>query len=619
MQHVFYYTLQTVKIKKKLYIKKGNRIKKIKKAFKMKNINKLVFKKNVYPFLIIIILGFFIYSPTLFFDFSFLDDNNLILDHYYFLKDFKNIFHAFKFDAFYNFLNQSYYRPALTISFILDAQITKQAAWGYHLTNVLIHAINSCLVFLLLKNLNIKKRLSFFLALIFTVHPVLTQAVAWIPGRNDSLLALFSLLSFLSLIKLSKLNKHSFKKLSKLNKHSFKKLSKLNKTNNYLKEAGFLTLSLLFFLLALFTKETALLLPILFGFFIFLLKPKKLSSEQTQVLIIGWILIIVFFFVLKKLVFQHPMAWDLQQIIKGLFFSLPALLLYIGKPILPINLTVMPILKDSSLYYGILVFLALLLALILSKKKSIKMILFGFIWFFIFLIPSLIRPNPEKIAYFFEHRIYFSFIGFLILMSQISFIKKFKPFKEKSLFLSLGLIVGLSVITLAHSQSFKNRLIFWQKAVKGSPQHAFAHNNLGAMYYLDGNLDKAEEEFILALKLNPQEKLTHNNLGLIYMKKGRFSEAKEEFEKEISINPYYDNVYFNLGLLYQKQNNLKKAIEVWEKTLSLNPSYLTAHQNLAVVYLQIENKEKAFYHTNQIILKGGQLPEALKKALDLNY
>ncbi|UCD55136.1 MAG: hypothetical protein JSV93_06410, partial [Candidatus Omnitrophota bacterium] len=165
------------------------------------------------PILLIACLGFLVYSQTLFFDFTYLDDNVLILGNRKFLSKLSNIPQAFRQDVFFSY-EDAYYRPLLTISFILDAQLPfalypspkpspqrgegrvrgrgeQGKGFSYHLTNIVIHLLAACLLFLLLIKLKYREGLAIFFSLIFTVHPVLTQAVAWLPGRNDSLLAVF--------------------------------------------------------------------------------------------------------------------------------------------------------------------------------------------------------------------------------------------------------------------------------------------------------------------------------------------------------------------------------------------------------------------------------------------
>jgi len=173
-----------------------------------------------------------LYAKTIFFNFVYLDDNYLILDLQHFIKNPANIIKSFSEDVFISSLD-NYYRPIFTISLIFNALIAGTSPYLYHLTNVLIHVLACCLLFLLLTELDYKRELSFVAALFFTIRPVLTQAVAWVPGRNDSLMAVFFNCVFLL-------------------------FSALFKTRES-KKSYFL--HLLFFLLALLTKESALFFP----------------------------------------------------------------------------------------------------------------------------------------------------------------------------------------------------------------------------------------------------------------------------------------------------------------------------------------------------------------------
>ena len=157
-----------------------------------------MFKKNSKFFYWIVGLGFLTYIWTIFFSFIYFDDQELILNNLFFLKNLGNIPAAFVTDAF-RILHTSaaYYRPLLTISLMMDAQLSGSSPFFYHLTNVVIHIVTSCVVFIFLQKIKIKREISFLFSIIFTVHPLLSQTVAWIIARDDSLLALFSLLSFI--------------------------------------------------------------------------------------------------------------------------------------------------------------------------------------------------------------------------------------------------------------------------------------------------------------------------------------------------------------------------------------------------------------------------------------
>ena len=147
---------------------------------------------NLSVFLILTIVAFSLYGKTIFFDWSYLDDDVLILDRLDYLK-FSNIKNIFCDTVFSQGGQDKFCRPLLNISFTLDNFVYNTKPFGYHLTNILIHLFTSFLMFFLLSKYYDKQK-TFLIVLLFVVHPSITQAVAWVPGRNDSLLALFSVL-----------------------------------------------------------------------------------------------------------------------------------------------------------------------------------------------------------------------------------------------------------------------------------------------------------------------------------------------------------------------------------------------------------------------------------------
>jgi len=441
------------------------------------------------------------YGWTVFFSFSYLDDNVLILDSMPFLKNLGNIPRAFTTDAFYALHGpQAYYRPILTLSFMFDAVFSGTNPFFFHLTNIIYHLLATILVYIFLRKISISEKLSFFFAAVFAVHPVLAQAVAWIPGRNDSLLTIFVLLAFIYFDKF--------------------------------------WLHLLFFTLALFTKESAIfILPLILFYRLFVRKIKLANSSILW--FFSWGIIVSLWLVLRRVAFTNPIKYSLPSIAKSLFDSLPAVLLFLGKILIPVKLSVLPTLVDSNLTLGIISFAVLMLLLLLSKNKNNRLVLFGTIWFLIFLLPSFIRPDPNYPADFLEHRVYLSMAGFFIVFSQINLIKLNQ--------IAGGAIIGiLMMINFFHLPVFKDGMSFWKNAVATSPSHPLAHKNLGSMYLLNGNYSKAEAEYQKALSINPQETMVHNNLGVIYMNQGNKAKAEEEFKQELSINPNYDKALNNL-------------------------------------------------------------------------
>ncbi len=501
------------------------------------------------PYFWIVLAGFLLYFQVLFFGLTYLDDQKAVLGNPFIGRGEKffaptDIWALFKGrDLVTTGEKQLYYRPLGGLFFMLNARLGGQNPFFYHLTNLLLHLLASGLVFSLLVNLGYSRPVSFTSSLIFAVHPVLTNSVSWIIGQVDLLVAVFSLAAFICFLRF-------------LNQGGFR-------TRPYI-------LHLFFFGLAVLSKENAFALPLVCILYFSLFQTRGLKN--LLVLILGWSLIGLGWLLLRQSAMTNPMALDFNNVLKSLGTSLPALILYFGKTVLPFNLSVLPVLKDSSFVFGIAAVILALTALWLSKNKNMRLVIFGLCWFLLFLLPCFIRPDAQ-FAFFLESRIYPALFGiFLIFLSLFP-----DPGSGKFLIL-VPVFLLFCFISFTYSRNFKDRMTFWQSAVKSSPHSPLAQRNLGAMYYLDGLYDQAEKRFKEALAINPYEPMAYNNLGLIYMRKGLDAQAEAAFKKELSFNPDYDDANFNLGLLYYREGKIKEAIGLWKKTLEINPNHTGANE-----------------------------------------
>jgi len=488
----------------------------------------------------IILLGGGIYLHTLSFNFTYLDDYQLIVGNYYFNKNLVNIPLAFLKSVFCA-PDSTLYRPIMNILFILEAQIGGKEPLVYHLTNVVLHIIASCLLFSLLSKLKNDKTLSILFSLVFTVHPALVSNVAWIPGRNDVLLAIFTLLWFMSFINFSAV--------------AFSWL--------------YFLLQTIFFLLAIFTKETALLIPFI-GLSFLILTRQRLLSKKNVLLYLVWALSISLWLLLRHHALTNTSNATQFSEIKKLIHVVPiALVQYIGKMFLPLHLSPLPTIKDTPIVYGAISILLLSVMIFTTKSRYPNLIL-GLLWLILFLLPPFI-VYLSNYGILTENRIYLPLVGVMILLLESDLIKNLRKKKYLLISTSLLIIATFSLITYKYSNIFKDKIHFWEYAVKTSPRLTLAYRILGAMYHREGLLEKAEEKYKQALSINPNEIEVHSNLGLIYLEKGLYKEAEEEFKKELMLNPTYAGVYYNYGLLCFRTGRLKEAKWFLQKALQLNP------------------------------------------------
>lgn len=522
-----------------------------------------IFIEGVRPYLWLIGLVFVLYIRTVSFQFVYFDDQKLILDNYYFIGNLGNWWRALSEDVFISPVD-AYYRPGLTWSLMLDALIGNNSPWIYHWTNVVIHGAVVVLLFSFIDRLGYGRGKAMLVAVLFAVHPALVPAVAWIPGRNDSLLLVWV-------------------------------LSALILFQNFL-ETGkprWLVGYLIFWIFALFVKESAVMLVPLTLFWWW--REKKMVSINSVFGVSMFYLVSgLFWFGLRQRAMVHPVFGGLAPMLESLVENIGGVGLFLGKAILPVNLTVVPIMRDSSLVYGVVVAVFLTVSFVLTKEKRWSVWLWGWMWFLLFLLPSLIRPDKTSLADFIEHRLYVPMIGIIIVLLESWPVKYIKG---RWVLIALPVFAAAIAVNFSYQSNYRDRLIFWKSAVAGSPHHPLAHRNLGVMEYLDRNKQAAEIEFRKALELNPAEAMAHNNLGLIYVEKGDFQKAEEAYKKELEVNPNYDNALFNLGLLYEKTGREDEAEKMWKETLRINPYYTGAYLSLIKHYRENGESVKEQYYT----------------------
>lgn len=540
---------------------------------------------------LIALAGYFLYQQVLAFDLTYFDDNGLILEKLSFLKDPANIIRAFRQDVFSKPDSLTvFYRPLLTVSFMLDTMMDGTSPFMYHFTNIILHILASCLVYYLLLKLKISRDASLALSLVFTVHPLLAQAVAWIPGRNDSLLAVFTLSSFLSFVKFRETGK-----------------------------AGYCALHLLLFLCALFTKETAVMLPVVCVLYAHMERSDRAVSTKIYA-IAGWAFAVALWLFARRAAIGDAADINIADAARSIALNAAAAFGYMGKMFFPVNIAVFPVMRDIPPVYGISATALFAAALAATKDKDNRLVMFGISWFALFLLPAFFRPIPDIVAPhldFSEHRVYLPMIGIVMAVSQIGPVRRFDMTKIPHAAAAIMIIAIFSAISFRQTGPFKDRTSFAEKAVASSPHAAWARVNLGTAYYLEGDTSKAESEFKKALELNPQQPMAHTKLGLIYSGRGLTETAEREFKKEIAINPLYEGSWVALGTVYYKKGRPAEAERAWFTAIEVNPSSFDARKNLAIFHKERGETAKSVRYVRELQKMGVPVPPDFLASLGL--
>ncbi len=530
------------------------------------------------------LLAALIYLPSLFYGFTELDDSIFIRDFQAYNEDLHNIVTAFQrglFDA----VKDPYYRPLFSDSMIINYHLSgAENIWGYHLVNILLHVCSVVLLYKLFRRLNIKELHAFVLTLVFAVHPVLSQAVAWIPGRNDTMLAVFSLAFLIKSVDYSDSGKISS-----------------------------LLLSGLFLLLAFFTKETAVFLPPVALLLLLFVHDKKWNDKSNLVQYGVWLACFGIWYLARAMATTASANMASATALADAVHRLPVIVQYIGKIVLPLNLSVFPTQKDTVYFYGIAAIVLLAATVLLYKGRSTKIVLSGLGIFLLFLMPALLVPTHLN-QQTFEHRLYLPLIGILLMLSQTSLLNN--RLADKQLLVGASVVCGvLAAINLYHQQSFKDPRSFWGQAVETSPHSAYANMMYAAR--LDKE-EKAKSEglFRKAYGLNPREKYLNFYMAELLQNKDSVAASEKYLLAEKEISNYY-KCDFMLARVAMERNDYAGAADNLQKYLAHDPANSKANNNLLLLYLQLNQAEKAKAQIKQMRQMNLPVPPAISQQLGM--
>ena len=508
------------------------------------------------PLLWLMLLCAVVYGRSLWLGFTELDDNIFIKEMQEYNSHVSNIATSFHRGVF-NATKDIYYRPVLMADFIIENQIFGiDIAW-YHFTNLLFHVVVVVLLFLLFKKLKLGDMTAFILAALFAVHPVLTQAVVWIPGRNDMLLCIFLLGSLLSLIKYVEAGK-----------------------------VQYLALCFVLFLVALFTKETAYVFPVVCVLYVLLLRDGEPVNKRSGLVLSAMAGAFVIYFLVKAgaTLGANP---AMKNVAGLLIYRVPVLFQYIGKIFLPFNLSVYPVMEDTSIVPGVLCTLLLIAAIVYFKLYKNAKAIWGLLWFGVFVVPLLLVPK-EMNDQLYEHRLYIPLIGMLVVVGEMINILAANRQKEKQ-YLSGGVVLVFSVLSIYRAGFFNDPITFWSRAVVDAPHSPTAKTFLAMRLYHDKlQRQKAVELYREAYALNPDERYLNFYLGEYYLDNDSAGPADMHFRKEINTTNYFE-AYFGMATAKFKKNEKDSAIVYLEKESVLNPYDERAYNNLTMMYMERQN------------------------------
>jgi len=491
-----------------------------------------------------------LYGQTIPYGYNGLDDERMIRKDHAFLKDLSHVPQVFVRDVFGNEERERhYYRPLLTLSLMLDTQLGGVDITAFRVTNVLLHALSTCLLLYFLMAIGVRRELALFLTIVFAVHPLQVFAVALVSGRNDPLLAVFVLSSLLQLIR-------------------------FQRTGSGL-ACG---LHILCLALALFTKESALALLVVQPLLVGLILHQDLRSGRNRALGAIWLLVVAVWFWLRSVALPSGTG---AAIGPGSFLlNLPMLPQYVGKIFFPFNLSLFPTIADTGFVYGVLALGITIAALARSREVSWGRVVFGGAWFLAFLLPSLTVGGTPG----FEQRMYLPLVGFMVVLCETDLLERADPRSRRFASVASVVIVGFFAISFFRCHEFRDFESFWQSAVEGSPHSRLAHLYYGIELEKRGRLDEAESLYRAYLEREASKHGIHHRLAVILATQRRFAQAERHFLAELEINPGFADAQFDLGVFYARSGRASQAVELWRQIIENDPRYVDAYRALVAHY-----------------------------------
>lgn len=502
-------------------------------------------------------------------------------------------------------------------SFAINYHFYKLNVFGYHLFNLMVHLCSAILVwwFVLLtlstpamkenKITRYANLMALLAGLVFVSHPVQTEAVTYIWQRTACLATLFYLASISCYVKFRLLQEEGAS-------------SSLWK-NYYI---GALILALL----AMFTKEIAITLPLMILLYEFsFLNVKRSFHWQYLVPFLLTIFIIPLTLVLTKARISHviqgisqgpggvsPMHYFLTQFrvmatyIRLAFLPLHQNLDY-DYPVFK-NIFEIPVLTS-------LVFLATILFFAKRLFSKYRLVSFSIVWFFLSLLPeSSFFPQQDII---FEHRLYLPLVGYsLFLVSGLYYLLGHNTIKGMVLVLTMVIICN-SVLTFQRNKVWGDDIVLWNDAVGKSPHKARPYVNRGMAYLRQNEFTKAMADLNKAIAMNPQAADSYYNRGFIYDVRGNTTQALADYNKAIEINPNYAAAYQNRSNIYAIQGDFTRAVSDLNKAIELKPNTADLYNNIGTIYAQQGEFIQALSAYNKAIEINPDYTDVYKNRIDV--
>ena len=513
---------------------------------------------HLFWIVIVSISTFIVYYPSLFGAFTNWDDLVYVKENPYIKSlSFENIKGMFS----NNYMGN--YHPLSMLSLAFDYLIFKLNPFGYHLTNLFLHILNSVLVLYLIRKLTKNIMVAAFAALIFGVHAFHVESVAWISERKDVLYTFFYLLSILAYLE-------------------------------YTVKAGTkeLILSLFLFLLACLAKGQAVTLPLTLVLTDIFLGRKwtsyKVILEKVPFFVLAFIFGVV---AIKAQAGADATIMANFPVQQRFAFASYGLVMYLLKLVIPFSLSAYypyPIVSDVGevpvlFWLAIIPALALIATWILTFKRS-KPLFFG-IGFFLLNIMLLLQLLPVGRAIMADRYVYIPSIGYCFLIGWYLNDRKYFNSKNVSLAVMIVYVSLLGFLSFNRGKVWASSITLWSDVLDKNSQVPIAWYNRGNVLMESGDYRGAIADYNECINVDEKYWKAYINRGNAKSELKNFIGAIADFDAVIRIDSNIANAYINRAAARKKLNDYPNALADYNKALTLKPDQVelyTSRSNLKV-------------------------------------
>lgn len=478
------------------------------------------------------------------------------------------------------------WHPLTWISHMLDVELFGLNPGGHHLTNVILHAVNTVLLFGFLACATGCTGRSALVAAMFAVHPLHVESVAWVSERKDVLSTLFMFLTLFAYL-------------------------------GYTKRPSWLTYLPVFVLLALglmakpmlVTLPCVLLLLDAWPLNRISLRPfdksaaRRLVIEKLPLFALVAVSAVVTFLV--QLEGGAVSGVEKIPIMMRLSNVLVSYVGYIVNMITPTGLAVLYPFPESIPVWKPLAAVTLLIAVTMAAIKvrgTFTYVSVGWFWFLGTLVPviGIVQVGSQAMA---DRYTYIPLIGLFIILvwGAYDLLGRNSSKQAPLVVISFMIIIALTAASWMQSRHWQNSHALWSRAIEVTERNSRAHNKMGIIMAESGHQEQAIGHYRLALKISPNFTKVHNNFGNALAATGRPGEALAYFKNAISLKPDYALAHNGMGSALDDLNQVDEAIVNYEAALRIDPQLAAAHNNLAAALFKQGNVEKAITESKRAL------------------